>query len=141
MDKSCYECKYIDTRDKPCKHCRNKNLWNPKDIKFNIQIGGIEMFRMPILDLSKYVIKEQTSKLLEEVSEVYEAVEGGNTDDICAECLDVIQTAIGLLFLAAPEKLNRARHILKHELKLKCREANGGLKITGWINTDTKNDY
>jgi NTP pyrophosphatase (non-canonical NTP hydrolase) len=141
MDKSCYECKYIELRDKPCKNCRNKNLWNPKDIKFNKEIGGIEMFRLPILDLSKYAINEQQSKLFEEVAELYEAVDGGNTDDICSECLDVIQTAIGILYMAEPDNFQRARNILKHELKLKCREANGGLNIRGWLNFEEKNEY
>lgn len=98
------------------------------------------MVRIPVLDLSKYVIEEQRSKLLEELAEVYEAIEGGNTDDICSECLDLIQTAIGLLFMAAPEKLDRFRHLIKHELKLKCREANGGLKINGWLQIECKDE-
>lgn len=99
------------------------------------------MFRIPALDLSAYTAEEQMKKILEETAEVYEAFEGGNKDDISEECLDIIQSALGLLLMISPKPNELIRKFIRHELKLKQREAQGKIKITGWFQIEEKDGY
>lgn len=145
MGKSCHTCKYFSVIDKPCRYCRSKSLWNP-DIKKSIlkkveKIGGLVMVRIPVLDLKQYVVREQIGSVLEEAAELYEAVGGKNENDICEEALDLIQSTLGLLMMVVKRQEELRKQILRHELKLKGREANGGLRISAWFNMEYRQEY
>ena len=148
MNKQCNECDYYFSKDKPCKWCREKNLYNPKKLKFmyynlktNKNTGGSTMLRIPVLNLTRYVEREQLGKVLEEASELYDAIDLGDIDEICSECLDVIQSAIGMLLMSVTNKQDLIKQILRHEIKLKSREARGLLEIKGWLNIEHQEDY
>jgi len=148
MDKTCNDCDYLNAKDKPCKWCRNKNLYNPKNFKItyinlitNKNIGGMNMYRLPLLNLTRYVATEQMSKVLEETSELYDAANLGDVDQICTECLDVIQSTVGMLMMIVPNREDLTKQILRHELKLKSREAQGKVQISGWLNIYHQDGY
>lgn len=100
------------------------------------------MLKFPVLDLSKNSsIPDQIKTILDDTSDLYEAYEKGTTDDISLRCLDLIQSTVGLFFMAAPKAFILARQMLRHELKMKCREARGKISISGWLNIEHKQGY
>ena len=92
------------------------------------------MFRIPLLDLQT-TPDEQLDKVFEELMELSEAFDGGNTDNIIEECMDVIQAAVGLFDKISTDK---TRDILRHELKMKSREAQQRINIKAWLKIEHK---
>jgi hypothetical protein len=99
------------------------------------------MIRIAMLDTSNYTTEQQLEKLYDNTLKLCDAVDVGESKNISVECLAVIQSAMGILLSSVTKDVDLIRHLLRHELETKCREASGGDKILGWLNIDYKDGY
>ena len=81
----------------------------------------------------KWKAVQQVKKIGEEVFELVEAMVKGNTQEIIAEGLDVIQAVFTLFFILGVDKDKLKAHMSLHRRKLENRHEEGIIDIEEWV--------
>lgn len=99
------------------------------------------MIRLPVLDLSRHTPREQIGVVIKKASDLYDAVNTTEKDIISSECLELIQSALGLLMMIEPNQEHLIKQITRHEQKLIKNDACGEIRIASWLNVYKGKEY